>query len=59
MIELYLHTEIYLDYIPGRLKYKKLGKSTRLTFWVPVPNVVEVYHNTCILLICINLFIKP
>ena len=32
MIELYLHTEIYLDYIPGKLKYKKLGKLMRLTF---------------------------
>ena len=42
MIELYLHVKIYLDYFPGRLKYAKLGKSTPLTFWVPVPKVVEV-----------------
>ena len=30
------------NYFAGRLKYAKLGKSTRLTFWVPVPKVVEV-----------------
>ena len=41
MIELYLHIEIYLEYFPGRLKYAELGKSTRLTFWVPVPKVAE------------------
>ena len=42
MIELYLHIKFYLDYFPGRLKYAELGKSTRLTFSVPVPNLVEV-----------------
>ena len=42
MIELYLHVKIYLGYFPGRLKYAKLGKSTRLTYWVPAPKVVEV-----------------
>ena len=42
MIELYLHIKIYLYYFPRRLKYGKLGKPTCLTFWVPVPKVVEV-----------------
>ena len=42
MIELYLHIKIYLDCFPGRLKYAKLGKSTCLTFWVPVLKVVTV-----------------
>ena len=42
MIELYLYIEIYLDFFPGRLKDAELGKSTRLTFWVPVQNAVEV-----------------
>ena len=42
MIELYLHMKIYLDYFPGMLKYAELGKSTRFTFWVPVPKAVEV-----------------
>ena len=42
MIELYLHIKIYLDCFPGRLKYAKLGKSTCLTFWVPVLKVVKV-----------------
>ena len=42
MIELYLHTKIYLDYFPRRLKYAELGKSMNLTFWDPVPKVVEV-----------------
>ena len=37
MIELYLHI-----YFPGRLKYAELGKSTRLTFYVPVPKVIEI-----------------
>ena len=60
-IELYFHLKIYLYYFPGRLKYAELGKSTRLTFWVPVPKVVEVglYHNICILLFCIDLSTKP
>ena len=42
MIELYLHIKIYLDYIPRRLKYAELEKSTGLTFRVPVPKIVEV-----------------
>ena len=42
MVELYLYIEIYLNYFPGRLKYTELGKSMRLTFWVPVPKVVKV-----------------
>ena len=48
-------------YFPGKLKCAELGKSTRLTFWVPVPKVVEVglYHNICILLFCIDLSTKP
>ena len=29
-------------FFPGRLKYVELGKFTPLTFWVPVPKVVEV-----------------
>ena len=41
MIELYLYIKIYLGYFPGRLKYTELGKSTRLTFWVPVPKLAE------------------
>ena len=41
MSELYLHIKVYLDYFPRRLKYDKLGKSTRLKFWVPVPKFVE------------------
>ena len=32
MIELYLHTKIYFDQFPGRLKYGELGKSMRFTF---------------------------
>ena len=42
MIELYSCIKIYLDYFQGRLKWVKLGKSTRLTFWVPVSKIVEV-----------------
>ena len=42
IIEAFLNTKIYLNYFPGRLKYVKLGKSTRLTFSVPKPKVVEV-----------------
>ena len=42
MIELYLQIKIYLNYFPGRLIYAELGKSTRRTFWVPMPKVVEV-----------------
>ena len=42
MIELYLHIKVYLYYFPKRLKYGKLGKLTRLTFWVSVSKVVEV-----------------
>ena len=42
MIELYLHIKNYLDYFPGRLKYAELGKSTRLTFYVPLPKVIEI-----------------
>ena len=42
MIELYLQVKRYLDYFPGTLKYAKLRSSSRLTFWVPVPKVVEV-----------------
>ena len=38
MIAFYLHIKIYLNYFPGRLKYAKLGKSTRLA----VPKAVEV-----------------
>ena len=45
MIELYLHTKIYLDYFRGRLKYAELGKSTLLTFWVPLPKIC-VYLST-------------
>ena len=41
MIEPYLDLKIDLDYFPGRLKYAKLVKSMRLTFWVPVPKVVR------------------
>ena len=41
MIEPNLHVNIYLDYLPGRLKYAEFGKSTRLTFFVSVPKVVE------------------
>ena len=41
MVELYLHIKIYLDYFTGRLKYAELGKSTSLTFSVPVPKVDE------------------
>ena len=41
-IELYLHIKICLDYFPGRLKYAKLGKSMRLTFWVLVTKCFEV-----------------
>ena len=41
MIELYLH-KIYLDYFLGRLKYADFEKLTRLTFWIPLPKVVEV-----------------
>ena len=37
----FLHMKIYLDYFPGILKYGELGKSTGLTFWVPVQNIVE------------------
>ena len=65
MIELYLHTKNYLDYFPGRMKYAKLGKSTCLTFWVPVPKVLEVIpyitsrtFGTYILLFCIDLSTK-
>ena len=42
MTGLYLHVKMYLDYFPGRLKYAELGKSTHLTFCIPVPKVVEV-----------------
>ena len=42
MIELCLDIKVYFDYFPWRLKYTELGKSTRLTFWVPVPKVVKV-----------------
>ena len=42
MIEIYLYIKIYLDYFPGRLKYVEFGKSTRLTFCVPVPKLAEV-----------------
>ena len=49
--------KIYLDYFLRRLKLDKLGKSIRLTFWVPVPRVVVV--NTYILLFCIDLSTKP
>ena len=49
--------KIYLDYFLRRLKLDKLGKSIRLTFWVPVPRVFVV--NTYILLFCIDLSTKP
>ena len=42
MIELYSHIKFYLDYFSGRLRYVELGKSTRLTFSVPMPKLVEV-----------------
>ena len=42
MLEFYVHTKIYLDYFPRRLKYAELGKSVRLKFSVPVPKVVEL-----------------
>ena len=42
MIELYLHVKIYMDYFPRRLKYVELGKSTRLTFCVPVTKITDV-----------------
>ena len=42
MIELYLLVKMYLDYFARRLKYAELGKSMRLTFYVPVPKVVKV-----------------
>ena len=42
MIELYLQIKTYLDWFPGRLKFTKIGKSTSLTFSVPMPKVVEV-----------------
>ena len=58
MIELYLQIKIYLNYFPGRLIYAELGKSTRLTFWVPVPKLLRLCHNTNILLFCIDLSTK-
>ena len=42
MTELYVHINIFLDYFSRTLKTAKRGKSTRCTFSVPVPNVVEV-----------------
>ena len=42
MIELYLHTKIHLYYFPRRLGYAELGKSTGLTFSVPLPKFSEV-----------------
>ena len=42
MIELSLYLKIYLDCFPGRLKLAELGKSTRLTFSVPVPKAIQV-----------------
>ena len=42
MLEFYVHTKIYLDYFPRRLKYAELGKSVCLKFSVPVPKVVEL-----------------
>ena len=59
MIEVCLHLKIYLDYFPRRLKYAELGKSMYLTFWVPVPKLLSVYHNMHILLFCIDLSTKP
>ena len=58
MIELYLHVKIFLDYFPGRPKYTELGKSMRLTFWIPVPKVVEIipYYT---LLFYTDLYTKP
>ena len=38
-----LNTKNYLGYFPGRLKYAELGKSTRLTFWVPMPKLLRLY----------------
>ena len=37
-----LFTYIFFNSFPGRLKYAELGNSLRLTFWVPVPKVIEV-----------------
>ena len=59
MIELYLHLKMYLNSFPRKLKYAKLGKSTRLTFLVPVPKVVEVIRNTYIIIFCIYSSTKP
>ena len=39
-------------------KYAELGKSMCLKFWVPKLKVVELYHNTYILLFCIDLSTK-
>ena len=47
----------YLDYLPGRLKYTELGKSSCLEF--QCQKLMSVYHNTYILLFCIHLSPKP
>ena len=40
--QLHLDMKICLHYFPGGLKDTELGKSTRFTFCVPVPKVIEV-----------------
>ena len=50
---------MYLDYFPGRLKFAELGKSMRLTFWVPELKFVKLYHNNQVLLYCIDLSTNP
>ena len=58
MTELYLHIKIYLDYIPGRLKYAELGNQRVLHFEFLCQNLLRLYHNTYILLFCIDSYTK-
>ena len=55
MIELYLHIKIYLDYFSGRLKYSgNLENQNVLHFEFKCQKLSRLYHNTYVLLLCIN-----
>ena len=55
MIELYLHVKIYLDYFPGGLNMLNLENQPVLHFELQCQKLLRVYHNSYILLVCIDL----
>ena len=58
-IELYLLLKICFDYSQEKLKYVKVGKQRALHFEFHCQKLSRLYHNTYILLFCIDLSTKP